>query len=217
MSTLIRETPATAGTARGHGDTFWRGITMLDATCSHDGCATAPVFARGMCRSHWRAWRKSAGAQVKRTNKPRAERFWAKVDQSAGPDRCWPWAGPINELRGGYGYFYDDDARLRRAHIVAWELTHGIVPAGQVICHSCDNPACCNPACMFLGTQGENLQDMRDKGRHYHILTSESLDWAIAQHNAGRTWVDLGQQLGCNPTTFTRAIRRRRERDATLR
>ena len=52
------------------------------------------------------------------------------------------WTGAINQRRGGYGYFYDDDTRLRRAHRVAWELEHGPLPEDVALMHTCDNPAC---------------------------------------------------------------------------
>ena len=32
--------------------------------------------------------------------------------------------------------------------------------------HICDNRLCCNPAHLRLGTQAENVKDMRDKGRN---------------------------------------------------
>jgi hypothetical protein len=37
---------------------------------------------------------------------------------------------------------------------------------GQVVMHTCDNPACINPEHLRLGTQADNLADMLSKGRH---------------------------------------------------
>ena len=48
---------------------------------------------------------------------------------------------------------------------VAWTLTYGPIPKGLLVCHTCDNPACCNVAHMFLGTTKDNAQDSVKKGR----------------------------------------------------
>lgn len=90
------------------------------------------------------------------------ERFWSKVDQSGGPGECWPWTAA--RKRGGYGMFRVGNG-MRKASRVALELTCGSVPPGLFVCHSCDNPPCCNPAHLWAGTAKDNHTDMIAKGR----------------------------------------------------
>ena len=91
-----------------------------------------------------------------------ARRFWAKVDK-LGEFDCWLWTGR-RAKRYGYGELYRGPGQtVGKAHRISWELHHG--PTDLKVLHTCDNPACVNPAHLFLGTQQDNLRDMRDKGR----------------------------------------------------
>lgn len=92
------------------------------------------------------------------------ERFWAKVDKR-GPDECWLWTASAD--RDGYGRIGAGGAGapMMRAHRLSWELRHGLVPAGSLVCHRCDNPPCCNPAHLFVGTVTDNNRDRGRKGR----------------------------------------------------
>jgi hypothetical protein len=80
-----------------------------------------------------------------------------RLVQKGADDACWPWTGRKNER--GYGR-PTCDAISYRAHRIAWELAHGSpVPDNRIIRHTCDNPSCCNPRHLLLGTPADNMRD----------------------------------------------------------
>lgn len=93
-------------------------------------------------------------------------RFWSKIEVGRDTD-CWPWRGGAND--GGYGRVRIDGA-LVSPHRVAYEIVNGPIPEmpgyhGAVIRHRCDNPACCNPSHLQVGSQKDNVADMDQRGR----------------------------------------------------
>lgn len=81
------------------------------------------------------------------------------------PTGCWEWGRKRNQH--GYGVLADVATRQigeRRAHRAILRI-QGVDVDGQVVMHSCDNPPCCNPAHLLVGTQADNMRDARSKGR----------------------------------------------------
>ncbi len=97
--------------------------------------------------------------------RPWQERYWPKVDVQ-GADDCWPWKA--YRMPHGYGVHSLSPKEPKRealVHRIAWLLEHGSIPMGVHVLHRCDNPPCCNPAHLFLGTQADNIADMVAKSR----------------------------------------------------
>jgi hypothetical protein len=132
-------------------------------------------------------------------------RFWAKVDSKGGPDACWPFQG----CRDKWGYAHTAIKHKRvQAHRKAYELSVGEIPAGMCLLHSCDNPPCCNPKHLRLGTNAENVADKMRKGRHpvgveaYNAkLNEEKVREMRRLRQEGMTYKKLGALFQINYTT----------------
>ncbi len=131
------------------------------------------------------------------------DRLWARVDMGA-PDECWEWRG----TRSKKGYGRIQVGTLARSmvvlvHRLAWEATHGPIVDALCVLHRCDNPPCCNPAHLFLGTRADNNADKLAKGRqprgetHQTAVLSDGTCREI-QHLALDGWVqqDIANAYG---------------------
>lgn len=72
------------------------------------------------------------------------------------------WASPGSR---GYPSLKIKDFGQQLTHRLAWMIARGPIPEGMLVCHRCDTPACINIDHLFLGTQAENMTDMKNKNR----------------------------------------------------
>lgn len=118
------------------------------------------------------------------------ERFYSRFKRNDETE-CWDWQGPLSSH--GYGLISGEIAGKRYgpkgtrflAHRVSWIIHFGDIPEGAgkhgtVVMHTCDNRACVNPRHLRLGSQGDNVQDMLEKGRKVSGTPSGVKHWNAA-------------------------------------
>lgn len=90
--------------------------------------------------------------------------FWSRVART-DDDACWEWQGKRDRNYGVVTVYPNGKARSFRAHRVSYFLHHGSIPEGKLICHHCDNRACCNPSHLYAGSHSDNNHDTFNRGR----------------------------------------------------
>lgn len=125
---------------------------------------------REYAKAHY--WRKKNGEGPRPPGRPAnsPEVLWSKVDKR-GEDECWPWLGVKNIQ--GYGRVQIKEYSYY-AHRVIFNLVYPNTielnaPKNSsekgFLLHTCDNPACCNPKHLWIGTHDDNMADKAAKGR----------------------------------------------------
>lgn len=135
--------------------------------------------------------------------------FLSNIDRRGKPGSCWPWTGKVYKQQGGYGSWHGEGA-----HRVAYRLKHGEIPEGAVVRHSCDNPPCCNPSHLEVGTHADNRQDCVTKGRHakggkhgHATLTGYQVGRIRAYHK-GWTHARIAEKYGVSRSVITNVLNR---------
>lgn len=137
-----------------------------------------------------------------------AAEFWKNVAIGQS-NECWPWTGGHDS--NGYGTL-KFMGKADRAHRVSWTLTNGPILEKHVL-HTCDNPPCCNPKHLFLGTQATNVADAVSKNRMLrcgqHKLTNQQI--AAIKTSVGDQWT-IAAKFGITQSTVSRIINQTRKK-----
>jgi hypothetical protein len=141
------------------------------------------------------------------------ERFWRYVNKTT-PDLCWEWQGPRNHA--GYGILKLGQQTWLATRLL-WTWMNGPIVEGMCVLHHCDNPACVNPAHLWLGTRADNNADKYHKGRHrvgigerarQAKLTASAVKWIREAYQGGMSQTAIAQHLGVNQTSISRVVLR---------
>jgi hypothetical protein len=134
------------------------------------------------------------------------EYFWPKVDKRSS-NECWNWLAYLD--KDGYGNFNINSAS-RRAHRVAYVLANRVLKTSLLVCHSCDNPSCVNPAHLWAGTDRQNIDDMITKSRTLTgtrnpkaKLTKNKVRHILKLSQRGMFGTDIAKTIGCNRRTIS--------------
>ena len=101
---------------------------------------------------------------------PITERIESHIVSEMSDDNCWETdfkctnrsGHPKISLPGTRG----NQPMPVQVHVIAWEAHYAEpVPEGLIVRHTCDNPRCCNPHHLILGTRKDNTADMISRGR----------------------------------------------------
>lgn len=161
--------------ARGYCAKHWRRwrkygdpavVMQKKNTCSVSECGR---FVKGhdLCNLHYQRFLKYGSPLIqKNPARPTAiERFMSKVNKT---ESCWLWTASLrakDDPKQAYGSF-NNGKKIDKAHRFSYQQFVGPIPDGMMVLHRCDVPMCVNPGHLFLGTNTDNMRDMRDKGRH---------------------------------------------------
>lgn len=125
---------------------------------------------------------------------------------------CHLWRGKLSDNR--YGQFTIGSKAVFMAHRFAWMMAFGKIPDGQLVRHKCDEGHCVNPAHLCLGTQLDNMRDMKERGRErkasgesngsHKLTATQVLQIKRTYHRYRVTQSALGRQFKVDRKTIAR-------------
>ncbi len=125
---------------------------------------------------------------------------------------CWEWQAAT--MGHGYGFIKIPGTRKQiGAHRLSYLIHYGEIPDDTMVCHTCDNPLCVKPTHLFLGVGADNLQDMKNKGRHLYgtrnkgsKLTDEKVRSIHIMAGQGVSQSEIGKSFGVGQSTIWKIL-----------
>lgn len=116
--------------------------------------------------------------------------------QTDKSEECWLWKGSVGK---GYGLACINGYR-GRSHRISYLLKNGYIPEGMVICHKCDNPSCVNPEHLFAGSNIDNMNDAKNKGKlgNKLIFDDKQVSYIYKLFDEGLNKTEIAEKLGYN-------------------
>lgn len=155
-------------------------------------------------------------AKIPELSKDELNFFWSQI-QMGKSNECWIWIGYKNSENYGVIKINGLDYRANR---VSWTIQNGKIPDGKLICHTCDNPPCCNPNHLKAETQKWNMQDRESKGRsnratcerHWNAKMTRDKVISIREKYATGKFLqrEIGEEYGVSSKLISSIISRHR-------
>ena len=133
------------------------------------------------------------------------------IDPSGGLYSCWLYIGQ-RWHRDGYGYPKRNQKGIL-AHRWSYEHHYGVqLTSETVVRHTCDNPACCNPLHLILGSQADNVKDMHKRSRwkpgiHPNKLSAQTISKIKELRKTGMSQQKIADQVGCSQWTVSKYLK----------
>lgn len=124
--------------------------------------------------------------------------FWLRLEKAESG--CWVWKGRRHWKGYGLAIY---KGKQWRAHRLAYTIAKGAIPEGMMILHSCDNPPCCNPEHLRVGTAKENRADAISRGR-LNPRGAIGPRIALSDEALVGTLKQAAQKFGCGKSTIWR-------------
>lgn len=110
----------------------------------------------------------------------------------------------------GYIYqYYSPTGRMEGVHRIAYMRTHGLIPAGLVVMHICNNRKCINIEHLKLGTHKDNFEHMvRERRGPAQVLSlGEHDEIRIAYATGQYTQRQLADLYGVSKSQVSNIVR----------